>query len=213
MALAEEHQKIKTGIPGFHLSRLCLVTACQLLILLLNMNNATAQGSGGFDLTTSPNVDFTFNTFEKYQNGIIVPHVLQLNINVSGAEWDLYMGATTNVAGSMNVISSYSNVGISPPPISIVQARVYNLSNTQQTGGAFFPVTDVATPIYLIGSAANDPTVTCGDPVPTGTNVPGDYLTSPSCYKFNLDLKITPGFTYRPGLYTVRVDFYIIEDL
>ena len=190
----------------------CFKICCCLFYFVMPVTHVTAQ-SGGFELTTSPNADFIFNTLEKYQNGIVIPHVLTLNVNVSGAQWDLYMGATTTTAGSWNVSATYSNVGISPPPVSILQARVYNLSNTQLTGGGFFPLTDVATPIYLIGSTANDPAVSCGDPVPTGTNVAGDYISSPSCYKFNVDLKVTPGFTYRPGFYTLRVDFYIIEDL
>jgi hypothetical protein len=195
----------KALIPS---GRSLIVIGC----LLVSVATAQAQ-SGGFDLTTSPNVDFVFNTLEKYQSGIVIPHVLELKINVSGAEWDLYMGATTTTPGSWNVNTTYSNVGISPPPVGLLQARVYNLSNTEQTGGGFFPLTDVATPVYLIGSPANDPTVNCGDATPAGTNTPGDYLSSPSCYKFNVDLKINPGFTYRPGLYTMRVDFYIIEDL
>lgn len=199
-------RRIKSGSPSI------LWFVCCLLILLPGVKNADGQ-SGGFDLKTSPNVDFVFNTLEKYENGIVLPHVLELKVTVTGAEWDLYMGTTTTTAGSWNVTSTYSNVGISPPPVSILQARVYNMSNTQQTGGSFFPLTDVATPVYLIGSTANDATVNCGDAVPTGTNTAGDYITSPACYKFNVDLKIDPGFSYRPGLYTARVDFYIIEDL
>ncbi len=185
---------------------------CVLLVISFSAERAKAQ-SGGFELQTSPSVDFIFNTFEKYQNGIIIPHVLELNVNAIGAQWDLYMGATTTTAGSMNVITTYSSAGISPPPVSILKARVYNQSNTQQTGGGFFPVADVASPVYIIGSMANDPGVGCGDPSPVGTNEAGDYIVSPSCYKFNVDLKIDPGFSYRPGLYTLRVDFYIIEDL
>ena len=176
-------------------------------------NYSKAQGSGGFDLVSGPSVDFVFNTLDKYENGIIIPHVLELKVNVTGAEWDLYMGATTMTAGSWNTNATYSNVGINPIPISLLQARVYNASNTALTGSSFFPLTDVATPIYLIGSTADDPTVNCGDASPLGTNTAGDYITSPNCYKFNVDLKIVPGFTYRPGLYTARVDFYIIEDL
>jgi hypothetical protein len=182
------------------------------ILILFTGKNAFAQ-SGGFELQTYPNVDFIFNTLDKYENGIIIPHVVELKVNTSGAQWDLYMGTTTTTAGSFNVTSTYSNVGISPPPVSLIQARVYNAGSTQQTGGGFFPLTDVALPVYLIGSSADDLGVSCGDPIPTGTNEPGDYITSPSCYKFSVDLKIVPGFNYRPGMYTARVDFYIIEDL
>jgi hypothetical protein len=180
-----------------------------LIIFFTHATNAVAQ-SGGFELQTTPNVDFIFNTFEKYEHGIVIPHVLELNVNVSGAQWDLYMGATTTSAGSWNELSTYSTVGISPVPVNLLQARVYNQNNTQINGGAFFPLTDVAAPVYIIGSTIDDPGVSCGG---SGTNEAGDYLTSPSCYKFNVDFKIDPGFNYRPGLYTLRVDFYIIEDL
>ena len=185
---------------------------CCLLVLIIFISNVkiTKAQSGGFELQSTPNVDFIFNTFEKYENGIVIPHVLELNVNVSGAEWDLYMGATTTTAGSWNELSTYSNVGTSPIPVGLLQARVYDQGSTQMTGGAFFPVTDVAAPVYIIGSNINDPAVSCGT---AGANGPGDYLTSPSCYKFNVDLKIDPGFNYRPGLYTLRLDFYIIEDL
>jgi hypothetical protein len=187
-----------------------LMLCCIVLMLSLTGKKSLAQ-SGGFELQTSPNVDFIFNTFEKYENGIVIPHALELNINVSGAQWDLYMGATTTSAGQWNELSSNSTTGISPVPVSLLQARVYNQGNTQSTGGAFFPLTDVAAPVYIIGSTINDPGVVCGGG--PGTNEAGDYLSSPSCYKFNVDLKVDPGFTYRPGLYTMRVDFYIIEDL
>src|SRR6185503_9937354 len=169
--------------------------------------------STSFDLKTTPNVDFIFNTLEKYQNGIVKPHALELKVNVTGVQWDLYIGCTTTAAGSWNVASSYSNSGITPPPVSLIEARIYNTSNTSQTGGGFFTLTDIAIPTYLIGSTADNDTVNCGDPVPTGTNQPGDYIASPGCYKFNVDLKITPGFAYRPGFYTARVDFILIEDL
>lgn len=190
--------------------RWLLRCALALIISFTCAENLSAQ-SGGFELTTSPNVDFIFNTFEKYENGIVVPHALELNINAQGAQWDLYMGATTTAAGSWNELSTYSSVGASPIPVNLLQARVYNQGNTQVTGGAFFPLTDVAAPVYIIGSPIDDPGVPCGGG--SGVNEAGDYLSSPSCYKFNVDFKIDPGFSYRPGLYTLRVDFYIIEDL
>src|SRR6187397_503322 len=95
--------------------RCCLI----LFISFSGVAKVTAQ-SGGFELQTSPNVDFIFNTFEKYENGIVIPHALELNINVSGAQWDLYMGATTTAAGSWNELSTYSTVGVSPVPVNIL---------------------------------------------------------------------------------------------
>ena len=65
----------------------------------------------------------------------------------------------------------------------------------------------------MIGSSANDPAVTCADIIPLGTNQPGDYSSDPGCYRFKVDLKLVPGLTYRPGFYSLRVDFILIEDL
>jgi hypothetical protein len=166
-----------------------------------------------FEAKSSPDLDFTFNSIDKYVNGIIVPHALELNVNAVGSEWDIYIGATTTAAGSFNVLNTYSSTGISPPPVSLMQARIYNSNNTPTSGSGFFPLTDVATPVYIIGTGANDAAVNCGDPIPTGTNTPGVYTSDPECYKFKVDLKIVPGMNYRPGLYTLRIDFIIIEDL
>jgi hypothetical protein len=173
----------------------------------------SAAQSCDIALTTSPSVNFTFNTIDEYLNGIVVPNVLELKLVTISTEWDLYIGTTTITPGSWNVSTHYSTVGISPPPVSLIEARVYNSNSTSQTGTGFFPLTDIATPTYIIGTNANDPAVDCADPVPAGTNKEGDYLTSPGCYKFKVDLKIKPGFNYRPGLYTLRVDFILIRDL
>src|SRR3954469_21970331 len=94
-------------------------------ILMLSCHLLYAQ-SVSFDLKTSPSVDFTFNTIDKCVNGIIMPHALDLNVNVSGGEWDLYVGTTTTGAGTWNVSTTYSNTGIATPPVSILQARIYN---------------------------------------------------------------------------------------
>lgn len=189
------------------LNHLC--TSC----LFLLISNFSAAQSVTFELKTSPNLDFTFNTLDEYTNGILLPAALELKVNAIGTQWDLYIGTTTTAAGSWNVTTTYSSVGISPPPISLLEARVYNSNNTSLTGTGFFPLADIAIPVYIIGSNANDPTVNCADIVPTGTNEPGDYTSTPSCYKFKVDLKINPGFNYRPGLYTLRVDYVLIEDL
>jgi hypothetical protein len=168
--------------------------------------------SVSFDIKSSPNVEFKFHTVGEYQNGIIIPNALELKVNVTGSQWDLYVGTTTTAAGSWNAVNTYSSGG-APPTVDMLQARVYNSNGTSQTGGGFFPLTDLSSPTYVIGSNFNNVGINCSDPIPVGTNVPGDYTTSPGCYKFRVDLKITPGFNYRPGLYTLRVDYILIEDL
>lgn len=184
-----------------------------IIALFFTLPHTISGQSVTFDLKTSPDLEFSFNTIEKYINGITRPNALELNVTATGSEWDLYIGATTTTAGTWNVVSNYSNTGIAQPPVNLVQARIYNTNNTPATGGGFFPVTDIATPVYIIGSNSNDVAVNCGDAVPVGTNQAGSYLTDPECYRFKVDLKIVPGLDYRPGLYTLRIDFILIEDL
>ena len=169
--------------------------------------------SVSFDLKTTPDLEFNFNSIDKYVKGITKPGAMELNVTATGSEWDLYIGVSTAVAGTMNVVSTYSSTGDAQPPVSLVQARVYNTNSTPLTGAGFFNLNDIATPVYIIGSSGNDGAVNCGDAIPAGTNQPGSYLTDPECYRFRVDLKVTPGLIYRPGLYTMRVDFILIEDL
>lgn len=162
---------------------------------------------------TSPSVDFTFNTMNKYTSGITLSNIMTLNIDASMTQWDLYVGATTTIPGEWDATTYYSNVG-DDPAVSMAEIQFRNQSNTSLVSG-FFPLTDIATPTDIIGDHLNapDPAVNCDDVDPTGANTAGDYLSRPGCYKFNIDLRITPGLNYRAGLYTLRIDFILAPDL
>lgn len=166
--------------------------------------------SVSFALKTSPNVSFEFNTIEKYQNGIVLPGFLTLNVEATGTEWDLYVGTTTTSNGFFDLNTSYGSSGNSSIPVNILQARLYNTSNTSQTGTSFFNLSDLSNPVYLIGSSGNDASVACGT---TGANAAGSYSSQPSCYSFKVDLKATPGLNYRAGSYSLRIDFVLVQDL
>lgn len=179
-----------------------------LLIGLILSSSVVKSQSVGFALKTSPHVGFDFNTISEFETGIINTNVATLNIEAAGTDWDLYVGATTTVPGMWDVTSTYSIGGIAPP-VSLMQVRVRNTSNTSLVGG-FFSLQDISTPTYIIGSAAADASLVCPA---VGTNVAGSYLTSPNCYLFTIDLKLVPGFVYQLGLYTIRIDYVIIQDL
>ena len=76
--------------------------------------NSPAQ-SVSFDLKTNPTVDFTFNTIQKYQTGIIVHDAVILDVVVPGTQWDLYVGSSTAVAGTWDNVQYYSTDGNSNP--------------------------------------------------------------------------------------------------
>jgi len=165
--------------------------------------------SVSFALTTSPNITFDFNTIQKYETGITIMNACALNIEATGTQWDLYVGATTTNMGFWDVSSTYGSSG-SLPTIGIMKLQFRNAAATSQMSG-FFSLQDRSTPSYIIGSAgAPDAAISCPN---LGTNTAGNYLTNPSCYKFNVDLRIVPGFNLRPGLYTIRIDYVLIQDL
>ena len=167
--------------------------------------------SVSFELKTSPNINFDFNTINKYIHGIIAYNICELNVKVDGVQWDMYVGAETTTAGQWDVVSEYSSTG-DIPPIDIVQIRINNSSRTSLIPD-FFVLKDITSPSYLIGSpSAPDPAISCPD---QGTNQPGDYNSSPGCYKFRVDLKITPGLDpiYRAGLYSLEIHYMLVEDL
>lgn len=179
-------------------------------ILFVFLSSPLIAQSVSFALKTNPNTTITFNTFDKYQYGIVVPNFLSLKVEAVGTEWDLYVGTTSVSAGYFDLNNSYSTTGSAAIPVSILQARVHTTSNTSQTGTSFFGLTDIAAPTYLIGSSANDAAITCGT---TGTNVAGSYISDPQCYNFKVDIKATPGLGYRSGSYSLRVDFILVQDL
>ena len=179
-----------------------------LVLLMLIVHNMSSQ-SVSFDLKTSPNIHFNFNTVQKYISGITIMNACRLNVDVVGTQWDLYVGATTSVPGQWDVSALYSVNGILPP-VDILQLQLRNASNTSQVPG-FFPIQDISTPTYVIGSAAaTDPAITCPN---AGANQEGNYLASPGCYRFDVDLRVIPGLNLRSGSYSLRIDYILVQDL
>lgn len=178
-----------------------------LLVLLFFFSVSSFAQNFQFALKTAPTVNFIFNTIDKYQNGLIQYNYLQLRIETDRT-WDLHVGASTSVQGEWDEDLRYSNTGTTPP-IGLLELRLRNAQNTSQQDD-FFPIRDVNDPVYIIGSANLDAETGCGN---EGANAAGSYLTNPGCYLFNLDLKIKPGITYRPGLYRMEIVFTLYENL
>lgn len=181
-----------------------------LILILSGFFNLTVKGQNlGFAVKTSPNINLVFSSIDQYINGIIVPNAVTLNIEATSTQWDLYVGTSTTTPGKWDIVSVYSGTG-DIPDVNIVEAQFRNASQTSQVSG-FFQLSDISSPVYLIGSALA-PDVSNSCPA-IGTNTSGSYLTDPSCYQFNVDLKVKPGLTNKPGLYTLRIDYILIQDL
>ncbi|NPA36525.1 MAG: hypothetical protein GXO47_06720 [Chlorobi bacterium] len=161
-----------------------------------------------FELKTGNDLNFDFNTIDKYVNGITILNACVLNVRSDSLQWDLYVSATKS---EWDVEEEYSNIG-ETPPIDIVFLKFRNASRTPLIDD-FFPLPDPSNPVYLIGSEnSSDSAIDCpGD----GTNKPGNYLDDPSCYKFNVDVKIVPGLdpVYKSGKYTLTIEYVLMENL
>lgn len=187
-------------------NRFYILVLFWLIIQPLCLHHLNAQNVS-FELKVSPSINMVFNTIEKYQTGLVQYNFSQLNIEAD-VTWDLYVGARTSVQDEWDEEERYSHSG-ETPEVSILQLRFRNSSSTSQEND-FFPLQDINNPVYIIGSSAVDIAIPCGA---VGSNAPGDYLTEPNCFQFNLDMLIKPGFTYRPGLYKIEVVYTIMANL
>lgn len=181
-----------------------------LTLFLLVFHTALIAQTVNFALKTGPSVNFVFDSIDKYNNGIVIPSFLTLRVE-AGTKWDLYVGTNTSTGGFFDVNTSYSSTGISSIPVNVLQARISNASHTSPKDNVFFGLTDISNPEYLIGSPATD---AASNVCPSsGTNTAGSYTTEPQCYTFKVDLKAKPGLGYRPGSYSLQIDFVIVPDL
>ncbi len=191
-----------------------IIRKIALLLFLCQAPNLCKAQNVNIDLISATNVDFKFDSFYKLTNGIFIANAITFNVEAIGTQWDLYMGSNTVIPGVWDNIQYYGTSGNPSPSVGIVQTRVHNLSNTPLISG-FVPLQDIATStLDIIGNHnAIDPAINCSDPSPTGTNTAGSALADPQCYQFRVDLRIVPGYNYRPGLYTLQIDFIIAPDL
>ena len=177
-----------------------------ILTFLLFTSNAFCQ-TLDIAITRGTDLDFTFNSIRHYTNGIIMPNATEFRID-SSAEWDLYVGTQTNVAGQWDLVTAYSSAGTSTVPVSILEIRAISPGGTSQQN-SFFALQDISTPVFLIGSGADDPSTASG----VGTNAPGDSGNDPFTHRFRIDYRLTPGVNYQPGIYALTVVFTLADDL
>lgn len=180
------------------------------LAVILIFSMITLQGvSQTLDLaiTKGSDLSFTFNTIRSYTIGGVLGNASEVTVE-STVEWDLYVGTETVVAGFWDLLQSYSDAGSDNIPVSILEVRANSPGLTSQEA-AFFQLNDISTPTFLIGSNGNDPTTGTG----IGTNDPGDGISDPFSHRFRISYRLTPGFDYSPGIYTLTVLFTIAEDL
>lgn len=181
---------------------LVLTTVLQFVIIFWSSGQT-------LDVTITKGTDlvFTFNSIRSYTTGAVLGNASEITVE-STVEWDLYVGTQTVTPGFWDLIQSYSDAGDDNVPVSIMSIRANSPGLTSQEA-AFFQLQDITTPNFLIGSNGNDASTGSG----IGTNDPGDPAADPFTHKFRISYRLTPGFTYSPGIYTMEVLFTIAEDL
>ena len=181
------------------------------LLIIISVFQITCFWSSAqtLDLAITKGTDlvFTFNNMRAYTTGSVLGNASEITVE-STVEWDLYIGTDTVVPGFWDLIQSYSSAGNDNVPVGIMEVRANSPGLTSQEA-AFFPLQDISTPTFLIGSNADDASTGSG----IGTNDSGDPVSDPFTHKFRISYKLTPGFGYSPGIYTMTVLFTLAEDL
>lgn len=170
---------------------------------------------------TGVNADFTFDSFGKYLGGISMNAIATIKVKVDektppdpNCKWLLRMEVDNNpsagsAAGNWETRASYSPTSSSPiPTIDILRVRVDNPCHTPVNAGIFQTFNNHGDQLDIIQNTGV--LVTAGSCV-TNTNGPGSFFTNYDEFIFKLDLRITPGYTYRPGIYELKLTFHLEE--
>jgi len=184
-----------------------MLRSYRFILLFLLFTSSLFGQALDISITRGTDLDFTFNTIRQYTNGVIVANATEFLIE-SSAQWDLYVGTQTNTPGQWDLLTSYASAGNNIVPVSILEIRGTTPGGTSQQA-TFVPLQDMSNPVYLIGSAADDPLTNSG----VGTNAPGNASSDLFTHRFRIDYRLVPGMGYRPGVYSLTVVFTLAEDL
>lgn len=174
-------------------------------------------GSGStYVMSTSNQVNFTFDTFGKYLSGITQNGATILKLIVSEAvapcRWRLNVYLDNWGAAPANEWQLSTPYGVSGTNANtnLLQVNVHNDCATPILNNTFFTLAAINVFQPIISSPLiTNPSGACN----TNVNGPGTYLTNYSAYHFVVDYKIKPSFTIKPGVYQIAVHYCLTEDL
>lgn len=167
-------------------------------------------------MSTSNQVDFTFDTFGKYLAGITQNGATILKLTVSEAiapcRWRLNVyldNWAAAPAGEWKLSTPYGTSGTNAN-VNLLEVNVHNDCSTPILNNIFFNFAAINVFQPIISSPlVTNPSGACG----TNVNGPGNYQTNYSAYHFVVDYKIKPSFTIKPGVYQIAVHYCLTEDL
>lgn len=187
--------------------------------------SATAQihcGSVSIDPNTAATANLVFDTFSDYQGGVTINSVATVRVRVEDqaipdpdCRWFLYMEVYNNPgagtpAGEWETLFQYGAGTAPTPDIDILQVRVRNACQTAPIDGVFQNFNNDGDILDIIADLLPlTPAGSCAQNV----NGPGDYLTNYNEYTFTIDIRVTPGFLFSPGIYELGVKFHLEEQM
>jgi hypothetical protein len=171
-------------------------------------------------ITTTSNVDFSFDTFGKYQAGLTQNGSTRVKVAVSNSvnnnpdcRWNLIVfvenASASTASTDWEQLQSQSSSGTNPR-IEMLQLRIRNNCNTSLTGNQFFnaPVAG-GTPIIVISNnGITTPAGSCNQNV----NGPGDAQANYNEFTFDIDYRVVPVPGVKSGTYQLKVKYLLIED-
>lgn len=187
------------------------------------------QGILDLRMTTDPQVDFTFNTIQEYQNGITKYNATKLEVDATVA-WDLFAYASTD---NWTQVDAYSTNGQDTLPAEILEMQSVEPNSSSPSGGDFntFASLKGLTNSGVVGGVPNGSTQFLAGEVGTAAGesyAPGTAFANPSTNQFRIHYRIVPsipatfpnstvaltgpGFA-QSGFYYVEVVYSLVEDL
>ncbi len=169
-------------------------------------------------LVHSGNVDFNFTRFNEINGGIVQSGSTQIRIKTknnpsSTCQWKLVMyvsnfsGTTSPTDWSNQVSYGSAAVGVIPQ-LDLLEIRVDNFCHTASNSGIWqrFSALNGAS-LDIINSAILTPAGTCLSQV----NGAGDFSSNYGEYNFTVDYRIIPGYSKKPGIYSIKIIFCLSE--
>jgi len=176
------------------------------------------------DIKEDPSIEFVFDNMRDYFSGIVKEGVITLKVDVEDltpslntCKWKLIMEVnnspelgTTNDEWVEDFLYT-SNPSPLAPQIDILNIKISNSCLTPISDGfQFFDINGDQIPI-IEDATINNPSSPCTSNVIV--NGAGNYKTNYDQYIFKVAFKISPTLTYSPGVYHLRIDFKLIEDI
>ena len=193
-------------------------------IILLFCNSIKAQihcGLVEIVPNTTVNSLLTFDDFTDYNGGVIINSVAKIRIRVEDqvvvaplCSWSLVMtidnnsGAGTPLNEWEELLQYGSGTGINPP-IAALEIRVRNTCATSPINGVFQTFTNNGDLIDIIAPLLAK---TVAGSCALNVNGPGSFLMNYDEFNFDIDIKVTPNFSYNPGIFQLNVRFHLEEN-